>query len=131
VDPDFGGEVADFYHQYRRGYPPAVIDTLAGAFGLTGDDLVIDLGCGTGQLTLPIAARVRAVVGVDPELDMLAHGRRVRMLLDGHGRHDRAGDHRGRLRPSFNQAARSYHRAPPATPANCSTTPSPSPGFTR
>lgn len=49
-DLGFGGEVAEFYRQYRRGYPPTVIDTLTSAFGLTSDDIVIDLGCGTGQL---------------------------------------------------------------------------------
>jgi trans-aconitate methyltransferase len=76
-DLGFGGEVAEFYHQYRRGYPPTVIDTLTGAFGLTSDDIVIDLGCGTGQLTLPIARRVRAVAGVDPEPDMLARARQA------------------------------------------------------
>jgi trans-aconitate methyltransferase len=76
-DPGFGGEVADFYHRYRRGYPAAVIDTLAGAFGLTGTDVVIDLGCGTGQLTLPMAGRVQAVAGLDPEPDMLARARRA------------------------------------------------------
>jgi trans-aconitate methyltransferase len=77
MDLGFGGEVADFYHQYRRGYPPAVIDTLAAAFSLTSDDIVIDLGCGTGQLTLPIAARVRAAAGVDPEPTMLARARQA------------------------------------------------------
>ena len=76
-DLGFGGEVAGFYHRYRRGYPPVVIDTLIGAFGLTSDDVVIDLGCGTGQLTLPIASRVRAVVGVDPEPDMLTRARQA------------------------------------------------------
>jgi len=76
-DLGFGGEVAGFYHQYRRGYPPAVIDTLTGAFGLTGSDFAIDLGCGTGQLTLPIARRVHAVAGVDPEPDMLARARQA------------------------------------------------------
>ena len=76
-DLGFGGEVAGFYHQYRRGYPPAVIDMLTGAFGLTSDDIVIDLGCGTGQLTLPIARRVHAIAGVDPEPDMLACARRA------------------------------------------------------
>ena len=50
---------------------------LADGFGLTSADVVVDLGCGTGQLTLPVAARVRAVIGVDPEPDMLAHGRRA------------------------------------------------------
>jgi ubiquinone/menaquinone biosynthesis C-methylase UbiE len=76
-DLGFGGEVAGFYHQYRRGYPSAVIDTLTGAFGLTGSDLVIDLGCGTGQLALPIARRVQAVAGVDPEPDMLTQARQA------------------------------------------------------
>jgi ubiquinone/menaquinone biosynthesis C-methylase UbiE len=73
----FGGEVAGFYHQYRRGYTLAVIDTLIDAFSLTSSDLVIDLGCGTGQLTLPIARRVHVVAGVDPEPHMLARARQA------------------------------------------------------
>ena len=77
MDPGFRGEVADFYHEYRRGYPSAVIAAVADAFKLTGDDVVVDLGCGTGQLTLPIAGRVRAIVGVDPEPDMLARARQA------------------------------------------------------
>jgi SAM-dependent methyltransferase len=77
MDPGFRGEVADFYHEYRRGYPTAVIAAVADAFTLTRDDVVVDLGCGTGQLALPIAGRVRAVVGVDPEPDMLARARRA------------------------------------------------------
>lgn len=74
---DFGGEAAGFYHRYRHGYPAAVIDVLAGAFRLTGQDLTVDLGCGTGQLTLPIAQRVRAVIGVDVEPDMLEHAQQA------------------------------------------------------
>ena len=76
-DSGFGGEVAGFYHRYRRGYPAAVIDALADAFCLTGADLAVDLGCGTGQLTLPIAVRVGAVVGLDPEPAMLACARQT------------------------------------------------------
>jgi SAM-dependent methyltransferase len=71
----FGGEVAAYYAKFRRGYPPAVIDHLASTFRWSGDDVVVDLGCGTGQLALPIAPRVRAVAGVDPEPDMLAMAR--------------------------------------------------------
>jgi ubiquinone/menaquinone biosynthesis C-methylase UbiE len=77
VDLGFKGEVADFYHRYRHGYPGAVLDALADAFGLTRRDVVVDLGCGTGQLTLPMAARVRAVVGMDPEPDMLQRARQA------------------------------------------------------
>lgn len=77
MDSDFGGEVATYYARYRRGYPPAAVDAIAEAFGLGVGDLVVDLGCGTGQLSLPLAARVRAVVGMDPEPDMLALARRA------------------------------------------------------
>src|SRR5260370_10573356 len=71
VELGFSGEVADFYHRYRHGYPAAVIDALIDAFGLNGQDVVVDLGCGTGQLTLPPARRGRGVGGVDPQPAML------------------------------------------------------------
>jgi trans-aconitate methyltransferase len=67
----FSGEVVRYYHKYRRGYPTPVIDALAAALQLRPDEVVLDLGCGTGQLTLPLARRVRAVIGMDPEPDML------------------------------------------------------------
>ncbi|WP_406110088.1 class I SAM-dependent methyltransferase [Kitasatospora purpeofusca] len=67
----FSGDVAGYYAKYRRGYPPQAIDALQKAFGLGTDDVVLDLGCGTGQLTLPLTDRVRSVIGMDPEPDML------------------------------------------------------------
>jgi trans-aconitate methyltransferase len=67
----FSGEVAEYYAKYRRGYPPPVIEALQAAFALDADDVVLDLGCGTGQLALPLASRVRSVIGMDPEPDML------------------------------------------------------------
>ena len=72
----FSGEVATYYARYRRGYPRAAVDAITEAFALTTDDLVVDLGCGSGQLSLPLATRVRAVVGMDPEPDMLVLARR-------------------------------------------------------
>ncbi len=72
----FSGAVATYYARHRRGYPPEVLDALVDAFGLGAADTVVDLGCGTGQLSLPLAARVGSIVGVDPEPDMLAGRRR-------------------------------------------------------
>jgi ubiquinone/menaquinone biosynthesis C-methylase UbiE len=69
--PEFGGDVAICYSKYRRGYDESVIDWLADALALDRDSIVVDLGCGTGQLAIPISARVRAVVGIDPEPEML------------------------------------------------------------
>jgi len=77
VRRDFGGDAARYYHRYRHGYPTAVIEALAAAFTLTGQDVVVDLGCGTGQLTLPLARHVRAVIGTDVEPDMLEHAQQA------------------------------------------------------
>ncbi len=74
---DFSGETAAFYARFRRGYPPAFTGLLARALGLGADDVVADVGCRTGQLTLPLARRARAVAGMDPEPDMLAQARRA------------------------------------------------------
>ncbi|GAA1382389.1 class I SAM-dependent methyltransferase [Kitasatospora putterlickiae] len=77
--PDFSGEVAAYYAEYRRGYPPAVLDALVRTFALDAHpgvgDVALDLGCGTGQLALPLAARVRTVIGMDPEPEMLRQAR--------------------------------------------------------
>ena len=74
---DFSGDAAGYYRRYRHGYPSAAIDALAAAFKLTSQDVTLDLGCGTGQLTLPMARRVRAVIGMDIEPDMLEHARQA------------------------------------------------------
>lgn len=68
----FSGAVAEYYAEFRRGYPPVVLDALQAEFGLGPADTVLDLGCGTGQLAVPLAARVGSVIGMDPEPDMLA-----------------------------------------------------------
>ncbi|GAA2127237.1 class I SAM-dependent methyltransferase [Streptomyces synnematoformans] len=47
------------------------------AFVLTAEDAVLDLGCGTGQLAVPLASRVGSVIGMDPEPDMLRLARQA------------------------------------------------------
>jgi trans-aconitate methyltransferase len=73
----FGGETAENYAKYRRRYPDAMVDAVADLLRLDSGDAVIDLGCGTGLLTQPLARRAGIVVGVDPEADMLAVARRT------------------------------------------------------
>ncbi len=74
---EFSGEVAEYYAKYRRGYPVEILDALQTAFQLNRADVVLDLGCGTGQLAVPLAARVRSVIGMDPEADMLRLARQT------------------------------------------------------
>jgi SAM-dependent methyltransferase len=73
----FSGEVAGYYAKFRTGYPPPVIDALAGKLGLTPEHRVLDLGCGSGQLAAPLSKHVGRVLAVDPEPDMLAHAPRL------------------------------------------------------
>jgi len=49
-------------------------DDLA-AFGATPDDIALDVACGSGGLAIPIAARVRAVTGIDLTPAMIEQGR--------------------------------------------------------
>ncbi|MFI6333046.1 class I SAM-dependent methyltransferase [Micromonospora chersina] len=86
----FSGEVATYYARHRRGYPPEVLDALVEAFGLAAADTVVDLGCGTGQLSLPLAARVGAVIDVDPEPDVMALARQAALNAARANGRDRA-----------------------------------------
>lgn len=72
---EFSGEVAAFYAAHRLGFPAPVVDLLVDALDLPPDASVLDLGCGTGQLTVPLAQRYAGVIGADPSPDMLGLAR--------------------------------------------------------
>lgn len=59
------------YARYRPGYPKALFTDLIAQFHLDGTGRLLDLGCGTGQLTLPLAPHFTAAIGMDPEPEML------------------------------------------------------------
>ncbi|BBY30463.1 class I SAM-dependent methyltransferase [Mycolicibacterium sediminis] len=59
------------YARYRPGYPDVFVDDLVARFHLDGTGRLLDLGCGTGQLTIPLARHVAEAVGLDPEPEML------------------------------------------------------------
>ncbi len=63
------------YARYRSGYPADEVERLAAGLGLDGRSRVIDIGCGTGQLTLPLARWAGTVVALDPLAEMLTYGR--------------------------------------------------------
>ena len=67
---------AGYYARYRRGYPAPFFQHLTERFQLDGTGRLLDLGCGTGQLTLPLAAYFEQVVGMDPEPEMIVEAAR-------------------------------------------------------
>jgi len=62
---------AEYYAQYRPKFPPELFKYLIAKFNLNGHGRLLDLGCGTGNLTIPLAEYFEEVVGLDPEQEML------------------------------------------------------------
>jgi len=48
---------AGYYARYRRGYPATVFDMIVTRFSLTPGTAALDLGCGTGNMAIPLARR--------------------------------------------------------------------------
>ncbi|WMW81317.1 class I SAM-dependent methyltransferase [Undibacterium cyanobacteriorum] len=59
------------YANFRPQYPDALLDYLASL--VKHDGLVLDVGCGSGQLSTKLAGRFSNVIGLDPSADQLAH----------------------------------------------------------
>ncbi len=71
-DPTLYAGSAAHYAVGRVPYPPQVVTALVGALGLDGTGTLLDVGCGPGSLTLPMAPHVARAIGVDADADMLA-----------------------------------------------------------
>ena len=65
-----------YYARFRPAYPDALFDYLVSKFELGGKSNLLDLGCGTGQIAIPLARHFRQVFAMDPDPDMLNEGRR-------------------------------------------------------
>ncbi len=61
-----------YYARYRPGYPESFFRHVIARFALDRTARLLDLGCGTGQLALPLSPHVAEVVGIDPDPEMLA-----------------------------------------------------------
>lgn len=56
---------AGTYHQARPDYPGELIDAVAALTGLTAGARVLEVGCGTGKATIPLAQRGYAITALD------------------------------------------------------------------
>jgi len=69
-------EAAEAYQRTRPVCPPQLFDDLVGLAGLSPGDRVAEIGCGTGQATVPLAERGMAVTAVEPGASLAAVARR-------------------------------------------------------
>jgi SAM-dependent methyltransferase len=80
---------ADDYDRFRLPYPQVMLDDMLGRIKPSGSGRLLDLACGTGQLTFAIARFFGDVWAVDQEADMVekvrqksaATGSRVRAVV--------------------------------------------------
>ena len=68
---------AKYYSQYRRPYPKKLFEwIILRSHPGEKKGRYLDLGCGTGELTLPFSKYFREVVAVDVDREMLREGKR-------------------------------------------------------
>ena len=69
-DKDWDKAAPGFYRRTKKeDYNDALFDKLI----LNKDDTVLDVGCGEGSVTIPLAKRVKKVMGLDSSPKMLEY----------------------------------------------------------
>jgi trans-aconitate methyltransferase len=72
--------VASLYHQFRPRYPDSLIDQaieLSPLLKQNSDAHILEIGCGPGTLTLPLAKRGWRITAIDPGSGMIQQARQV------------------------------------------------------
>lgn len=75
-DQLFSG-TATYYSRYRIPYPKELLDKIRREWQAQGDARLLDLGCGTGQLAIPLHKTFSEVVGIDISKEMVEEASRI------------------------------------------------------
>jgi ubiquinone/menaquinone biosynthesis C-methylase UbiE len=68
--------VAQDYDRFRPSYPPELVDEACAIAGVRAGSRVLEIGCGTGQLTTALAERGLRIDAIDPGPRMVEIARR-------------------------------------------------------
>jgi len=68
--------VAEHYNSYRVGYPHRVVDALVASSHIQEGSRVLEIGCGTGQLSVPLAERGVELLALDLGPNLVGFARR-------------------------------------------------------
>lgn len=69
--PNLFAGTARYYAKYRPPYPEKMIADLRELAGLSGDGVLLDLACGTGEVALAMSRYFREILAVDQEPEMI------------------------------------------------------------
>ncbi len=75
-DPSLYAGSAGYYARGRVPYPAELVAALVSTFGWDGTGRLLDVGCGPGSLTLPLAPWFEKAIGLDADAAMLAEAKR-------------------------------------------------------
>lgn len=81
-DPTIYQGAAVHYRYGRPAYSPGLEAVLGEELGLDGSGRLLDVGCGPGVLTVRLAHLFKEAVGLDPDPEMIAEGRRAAQERD-------------------------------------------------
>jgi cyclopropane fatty-acyl-phospholipid synthase-like methyltransferase len=62
---------SQYYANYRPTLPQQVVDYIAEQFKLNGEGILLDIGCGTGQSSIPLAPLFEKTIAFDIDAEML------------------------------------------------------------
>ncbi len=68
-------EIAAEYDRHRPAYPDELIDEACRVAGIRSGDLVLEVGCGSGQLTRCLAGRGLRVTALEPGINLISLAR--------------------------------------------------------
>ena len=84
-DPEFRTDLfrgtASFYDEFRLAYPEVLLDDLRMRAQTTGTGRLLDLACGTGQITFGLASYFAEVWAVDQEAEAVEFARAKALRL--------------------------------------------------
>jgi ubiquinone/menaquinone biosynthesis C-methylase UbiE len=80
VNPVYSSELfrgtAEYYSRFRPRYPPILLDAIERTVGLDHGDSLLDLACGTGEVSFAFADRLTDIWAIDLEPEMVAVAKR-------------------------------------------------------
>jgi SAM-dependent methyltransferase len=65
-------QVAGLYDEVRPGYPEEIIEATVSLSGLPPEGKILEIGCGTGKITIPFAARGFHILALEPGNELAA-----------------------------------------------------------
>ncbi|MTI49119.1 class I SAM-dependent methyltransferase [Sporosalibacterium faouarense] len=68
---------AKYYSKYRIEYPQELLDIITKFYEVDGKGRLLDLGCGTGKLAIPLHKSFKEVIGIDIDQEMINEAKKV------------------------------------------------------